>query len=432
MRARLHYERGEVQKTLDDLAEELRLRPDNAPLYLRRGLVHTNRQDWPRALADFDAALRHDPRNGPGYAARAYVHSQTGEWARAVADCDKARQLGDERPATFTIAAVARLRTGDVEKALADCDAALRRDPNWTQARHVRQMALEARRQGDRTTPGLPPLPTAPLSVASGALMLPAAGPALLPPATTGNALDGGHEESKADASGDRYYEEGRSRLNAGNFHEAIIAFDKAIRRDPEDSFAYLKRGMAHAALDEDKEALADFGKVIKLDPKNPKPYLYRALVHLHRKDHAAAVADCTEAIRLRPEESDAYLYRGNAHDQMKEHAAARDDFRSAVKAAPSSAVAQNALAWLLATCPDGALRDGAKAVEVATRACELSAWNQAQLIDTLAAAYAECGKFDEALKWQQKAVDLASDKDRDELRTRLELFKKGKAYRQP
>jgi serine/threonine-protein kinase len=89
-------------------------------------------------------------------------------------------------------------------------------------------------------------------------------------------------------------------------------------------------------------------------------------------------------------------------------------------------------VAWLLATCPDGALRDGARAVEAGMRACELSAWNQAQIIDTLAAAYAECGKFDEAVKWQQKAVDLAGDKDREELRTRLELFKKGKAYRQP
>jgi tetratricopeptide (TPR) repeat protein len=255
---------------------------------------------------------------------------------------------------------------------------------------------------------------------------------ALLGQTAGASAVDGGHEASKADDSADRYYEEGRSRLSAGDFHEAIIAFDKVIRRDPDDSFAHLKRGMAHAALDEDKEALADFSKVIELDSKNAKAYLYRALVHLHQKDGARAVADCTEAIRLRPEEGDAHLHRGNAHDMLKEYAAARDDFRAAVKLAPSSATAHNALAWLLATCPDGALRDGPKAVEAATRACELSAWNQAQIIDTLAAAYAECGKFDEAVKWQQKAVDLASGKDREELRTRLELFQKGKAYRQP
>lgn len=172
---------------------------------------------------------------------------------------------------------------------------------------------------------------------------------------------------------------------------------------------------------------------MLALDPKNAKAYLYRAHVSLHMKDAGRAVADCTELIRLHtPEEVEAYLCRGNALDQLKEHGKALDDFRAAVKLAPSNAAAHNAVAWLLATCPDDALRDGARAVEAATRACELSAWNQAQIIDTLAAAYAESGRFDEALKWQQKAVDLAADKDREDLRARLELFKKGKAYRQP
>ena len=109
-----------------------------------------------------------------------------------------------------------------------------------------------------------------------------------------------------------------------------------------------------------------------------------------------------------------------------------RTDFQIAIKLGPSDAAAHNALAWLQATCPEAAQHNGARAVELATRACELSAWNQAQIIDTLAAAYAECGKFDEAVKWQTKAVQLARDKDLAELRARLELFQKKKAYRQP
>jgi hypothetical protein len=70
--------------------------------------------------------------------------------------------------------------------------------------------------------------------------------------------------------------------------------------------------------------------------------------------------------------------------------------------------------------------------VELATRACERSAWVEANILDTLAAAYAECGKFDEAVKWQREAVKLARDKEREELRSRLELFQKGKAYHGP
>jgi tetratricopeptide (TPR) repeat protein len=241
----------------------------------------------------------------------------------------------------------------------------------------------------------------------------------------------GGHEESKADDSADRYYDEGRAHLKAGQFHEAIMAFDKAIRRDPDDAFAYQKRGLAHAALQENREALADFGKALELDPKNATAYLYRAQVLIQRKDFAGAVADCTEAIRLRPEDAEARQCRGHAHNMAKEYAAARDDFGEAVRLAPSS-TALNALAWLLATCPEGAVRDGARAVELAKRACEQSAWAEANILDTLAAAYAECGQFDEAVKWQQEAVRLAGDKVREELRGRLELFKKGEAYHGP
>ena len=291
-------------------------------------------------------------------------------------------------------------------------------------------MALETRLQS-ASIPGLPPLPK-PGPVAS-LPPLPEPGKTPWEKGTGRTGVDGGGlEESKADDSADRYYEEGRDALSAGDYDGAISAFDRAIRRDPEDSFAYLKRGMAHAALEEDKEALADFGKVIALDPKNARAYLFRAFVHLHMKDPARAAADCTEAIRVRPDDAEAYQCRGNARDQLKEYAPARDDFRAAVKLAPSSASAHNALAWLLATCPDAAVRDGAPGGGAGHAPCELSAWNQPQIIDTLAAAYAECGKFDEALKWQQKAVDLAGDKDRDELRGRLDVYRKGKAYRQP
>jgi tetratricopeptide (TPR) repeat protein len=91
-----------------------------------------------------------------------------------------------------------------------------------------------------------------------------------------------------------------------------------------------------------------------------------------------------------------------------------------------------NALAWLLATCPDDKYRNGEKAVEYATKACELDGGKSANLHDTLAAAFAEIGDFDRACAWQEKAIELlSSEKEKQDFRTRLKLFEQGRPHRE-
>jgi tetratricopeptide (TPR) repeat protein len=82
------------------------------------------------------------------------------------------------------------------------------------------------------------------------------------------------------------------------------------------------------------------------------------------------------------------------------------------------------------ATCPDAKYRDGKKAVDDGKRACELTAWRDAHALDTLAAAYAEAGDFQNAVKWQEKAVALYPASSKSELRSRLDLYKAHKPYR--
>jgi hypothetical protein len=86
----------------------------------------------------------------------------------------------------------------------------------------------------------------------------------------------------------------------------------------------------------------------------------------------------------------------------------------------------------LLATCPKDSVRDGNKAIKLATKGCELSAWKVAGYLSTLAAAYAETRQFEEAVKWQKKALDLwyGDDEDREKARQRLKLYEAEKPYR--
>lgn len=97
----------------------------------------------------------------------------------------------------------------------------------------------------------------------------------------------------------------------------------------------------------------------------------------------------------------------------------------------PDNAFLHNNKAWLLATCPDDDVRDGELAVVHATKACELTNWNNFAYVDTIAAAYAESGDFESAIEWQERAIELASDAYLRDFQKRLRLFKAGKAYRE-
>jgi tetratricopeptide (TPR) repeat protein len=113
-------------------------------------------------------------------------------------------------------------------------------------------------------------------------------------------------------------------------------------------------------------------------------------------------------------------------------YAEALDTLGDAIKLDPTYADAYNNAAWYLATCPDDKLRDGAQAVAYARKACELSGWQTPHHLGTLAAACAEAGQFDEAINWQEKALEFPEYAQHHgvDARMRLALYRKGKPYR--
>ncbi len=126
------------------------------------------------------------------------------------------------------------------------------------------------------------------------------------------------------------------------------------------------------------------------------------------------------------------YYHSGRVWSEKKEYEKAIADYSEAIRLDPKHAGAHNGLAWILATCTDARYRDGGRAVELAKKACELSEWSDANVIDTLAAAYAEVGDFDAAVKWESKAIELLGDrKMKEDLRSRLELYRERKPYRE-
>ncbi len=212
----------------------------------------------------------------------------------------------------------------------------------------------------------------------------------------------------------------------------AIDDFNEAIRNAPQDAVAYYGRGYAWAARKEPEKAIVDFDEAIRLDALFSAAYVARGQVWSSQKEFDKAIADFDDAVRLDPTSASGFTGRGYAWSQKRDFARAIAEYETAIRLNPDDAGALNGRAWLWSTCPDAQFRKGKHAVESAKCACELTKYADAMIIDTLAAASAETGDFESAVKWQTKALEALTDlKDRDDFSKRLELYRQKKPYRQ-
>jgi protein O-mannosyl-transferase len=199
-------------------------------------------------------------------------------------------------------------------------------------------------------------------------------------------------------------------------------------------------------------QAHSNLGRVLSLQRKfaEAEPHLQAALrlkpndVDIRKSCAAAlmeqgrcdeAVAQFREALRIRAD-ADTLLQLASLLYQARRVPEAVAEYRQVLAIRPDQPEALNNLAWLLATCPDAAVRNGAEAVRLAERACRLNGYKEGRTLGTLAVAYAEVGRFAEATDAAQKAIDLARAGGNPQLAAvgaQLQnLFRAGKPYHEP
>jgi tetratricopeptide (TPR) repeat protein len=239
--------------------------------------------------------------------------------------------------------------------------------------------------------------------------------------------------ELSHESLGKAYFNRGYAWRKKGNYDKAIADFTKVIEIDPQDVYAYYDRGYAWEDKGDYNKAIADFTKVIEIDPQYADAYYDRGYAWGKKGDYDKAIADFTKVIEIDPQDVYAYYDRGYAWEDKGDYNKAIADFTKVIEIDPQHADAYNSLAWLKATCPDDRNRDGKRAVEFAEKAVKLE--ETANRLDTLAAAYAEAGRFQDAIQTQERAIKLVEKEgeteDLAEFKKHLDSYKAGKPWRE-
>jgi tetratricopeptide (TPR) repeat protein len=426
LRGNAFADKGEFDKALADFSEAIRLDPEYTGGWFDRGNLHFRRGALDEALADYTHVLELESDHAAAYFQRGNVHAQSGKWRAAIDDFNESLKLNPDDAAVLTNRGNAYASLGDLEHAVADYNEALKRDP--TDVLTLCNRGNIYMRLGDQNRA---------LADYSEALRYDPADVRIL--TSRGNLHSGQRrwDEAIADFTAAirlepsyvaAYYNRGTAFAESGQLDQAIADFTETLRLHPNHAGALNNRGNANRQKGDLDAALTDFTAAIAAASDFALPLYNRANALADRGDLAAALADYTAALRLEPNNLLLYHNRGRIHALLGNYELAIADNLEASRLDPNDVRTCNNLAWLWATSPCLDHRDPGRAIEFARRACELTQWQIASFLDTLAAAYAAAGQFAEAVEQQRRAMELASEVEKADYRSRLELYEAGRA----
>ena len=228
----------------------------------------------------------------------------------------------------------------------------------------------------------------------------------------------------------------GRAYNESGRLDKAIEHFNEALKTFPDHLNVHTDLGVAYGKQGQLDKAVKHLTRAVEIDPDftGARSGLGYALMVQHKFDQA--IPHFQKAIEIDPDSTLAHLRLAQILSEKGETAEALKHLRIIIGVDPDSVEALNSMAWILATDHDAKIRNSSEAVRFAKKACELTSHERPDLVDTLAAAFAADGDFDQAVTIQERALRSARETQYDdlikELQERLDLYKSGKPYIEP
>jgi tetratricopeptide (TPR) repeat protein len=222
--------------------------------------------------------------------------------------------------------------------------------------------------------------------------------------------------------------------LQSGRPDQAIPHFEKAIEALPNLADAHANLGVALLQKGNPDEAIPHLQKAVEVKPDFVDAQNNLGIALLQKGNAAEAVRHFQQALELDPKQPQTYYNLGGALYMQGKVREALARWREGLRADPQSLPLLNQLAWVLATCPEASLRNGPEAVELAERAVRVSPGPDPGLLDVLAAAYAEVGRFPKAVQTARQALELARRQNArpiiEGLKARLALYEAKSPFR--
>jgi len=216
-------------------------------------------------------------------------------------------------------------------------------------------------------------------------------------------------------------------------FHGLSYAPEHAAILEMQDASLHGVRRALDLHVVSPERVLADMNALLLKHPQMGAASLVKSWALRKTGDVSGAFEAATAAARDAPRTAAAQANRGAILLSVGRADAAVEHFERAIKINPEDVYSLERLAWCLATCPEGRLRNGARAVELARRAVRAGGYNEARVLDTLAAAYAEAGRFDKAVAAAGDALQRAEVRQKllaERIGRRLALYRSGRPYR--
>jgi tetratricopeptide (TPR) repeat protein len=203
-------------------------------------------------------------------------------------------------------------------------------------------------------------------------------------------------------------YNLGQTLSVQGHIDEAVDYYNTALRIKPTHEGAHNNLGLTFALHGQWEQATNHYAQALQTAPTNGDIHFNMAIAQLMLGHPTDAIAHLDATLRSNPRHALAHKAMGDALLALQRSAEAMPHYREALRLKPDYAEAMDRLAWILATNPDPALRNGKEAVQIAEAACRLSGYEDPGMVMTLSAAEAELGDFKRAIELARQAETVA------------------------